>query len=146
MNGFNLNATILNVLAPNSVLDMRGGTLSYVTVLSMDGTVRFQELTMGEIYLWNSRILWYYSNSKSGSYYDLLFSGASGIYTMASDIDVANTLKVTNGSVILQSGLTLSVENAVTVASPGTLTWKTMPLCYNHFIKGKFWKCNREKE
>jgi hypothetical protein len=41
---------------------------------------------------------------------------------MASDIDVANTLKVTNGSVILQSGLTLSVENAVTVASPGTLT------------------------
>jgi hypothetical protein len=36
---------------------------------------------------------------------------------MASDIDVANTLKVTNGSVILQSGLTLSVENAVTVAS-----------------------------
>jgi hypothetical protein len=32
MNGFNLNATILNVLAPNSVLDMRGGTLSYVTV------------------------------------------------------------------------------------------------------------------
>jgi hypothetical protein len=77
---------------------------------------------MGEIYLWNSRILWYYSNSKSGSYYDLLFSGASGIYTMASDIDVANTLKVTNGSVILQSGLTLSVENAVTVASPGTLT------------------------
>jgi hypothetical protein len=49
MNGFNLNATILNVLAPNSVLDMRGGTLSYVTVLSMDGTVRFQEPTMGEI-------------------------------------------------------------------------------------------------
>jgi hypothetical protein len=40
MNGFNLNATILNVL--NSVLDMRGGTLSYVTVLSMDGTVRFR--------------------------------------------------------------------------------------------------------
>jgi hypothetical protein len=37
------------------------------------------------------------------------------------DIDVANTLKVTNGSVILQSGLTLSVENAVTVAK-GTLT------------------------
>jgi hypothetical protein len=66
MNGFNLNATILNVLAPNSVLDMRGGTLSYVTVLSMDGTVRFQELTMGKFYLWNSRILWYYSNSKSG--------------------------------------------------------------------------------
>jgi hypothetical protein len=32
----------LNVLAPNSVLDMRGGTLSYVTVLSMDGTVRFR--------------------------------------------------------------------------------------------------------
>jgi hypothetical protein len=33
MNGFNLNATILNVLAPNSVLDMRGGTLSVTVFL-----------------------------------------------------------------------------------------------------------------
>jgi hypothetical protein len=36
---------------------------------------------------------------------------------MASDIDVANTLKVTNGSVILQSGLTLSVENGYSCQS-----------------------------
>jgi hypothetical protein len=43
MNGFNLNATILNVLA-KFCFRYAGGTLSYVTVLSMDGTVRFQEL------------------------------------------------------------------------------------------------------
>jgi hypothetical protein len=55
MNGFNLNATILNVLA--QIRFRCGGTLSYVTVLSMDGTVRFQD-NNGRIYLWNSRILW----------------------------------------------------------------------------------------
>jgi hypothetical protein len=74
----------------------------------------------------------------------IFFSGASGIYTMASDIDVANTLKVTNGSVI-QSGLTLSVENAVTVASSGTLTLENNATLLQSLSKGQIWKCNRER-
>jgi hypothetical protein len=64
---------------------------------------------------------------------------------MASDIDVANTLKVTNGSVILQSGLTLSVENAVTVASPGTLTLENNATLLQSLYQGPNFGCNRER-
>jgi hypothetical protein len=44
---------------------------------------------------------------------------------------------VTNGSVI-QSGLTLSVENAVTVASSGTLTLENNATLYNLYQRVKF--------
>jgi hypothetical protein len=123
LNGFNLNTQILNISAPNAILDMRTGALSYGTLLSMEGTVRFSGATNGRNF--TSGTVEYYGTAqtvKSGSYYDLVFSGASGVYAMASDIDVANTLKVTGGSVSVQSGFTLSVDNAVTVVSPGTLT------------------------
>lgn len=123
LNGFNLNVHTLNILTPNSVLDMRGGTLSYNSILSMEGTVRFSGATNGRDFA--SGTVEYYGNAqtvKSGSYDDLVFSGISGAYTMASDIYVANTIKVTNGAVVLQSGFTLAVDNAVTVVSPGTLT------------------------
>jgi hypothetical protein len=58
----------------------------------------------------------------SGNYYKLLFSGPAGIYTIGSDIDVSNTLSVTNGAVTLQDGFVLSVGDAVMVNAPGTLT------------------------
>jgi hypothetical protein len=96
MNGFNLNATILNVLAPNSVLDMRGGTLSYVTVLSMDGTVRFQELTMGKFI--SGTVMGTTQTVKVVVIMIFIFRCIGNLYN--GDIDVANTLKVTNGSVI----------------------------------------------
>ena len=123
MNGFNLNTQILNIFTPNAILDMRGGTLSNVSVLFMEGTIRFSGATNGRNF--TSGTVEYNGTAqtvKSGSYNDLLFSGAAGVYTMASDVDVSNTLKVTNGSVSVQSGFTLSVDNAVTIGSPGSLT------------------------
>jgi hypothetical protein len=83
MNGFNLNATILNVLAPNSVLDMRGGTLSYVTVFygrycSFSGANNGRNFISGTVE--------YYGTTQTVKVVVIMiFSGASGIYTMASD-------------------------------------------------------------
>lgn len=123
LNGYNLTANKLNITAPNSVLDMRGGSLSYTSVLSMQGTVRYSGVTNGKPF--TSGTVEYYGTTQTvtaGNYNNLLFSGTTGIYTMASDLDVANTLKVTNGSVTLKVGYNLSVGDAVTVVSPGTLT------------------------
>lgn len=123
MNGYNLTTNALNVIAPNSILNMRGGTLTCTSVLSMDGTVRFSGATNARPFA--SGTVEYYGVSQTvttGNYYNLLFSGASGVYTMTSDIDVANTLNVTNGAVTLQDGYTLSVGDAVTVVNPGKLT------------------------
>jgi hypothetical protein len=123
MNGYNLTTNALNVIAPNSVIDMRGGTLNYTSVLSMDGTVRFSGATNGVPFA--SGTVEYYGTTQtvtSGNYYKLLFTGATGIYTMSSDIDVANTLEITNGAVTLTDGNTLSVDDAVIVVSPATLT------------------------
>lgn len=125
MNGYNLTTNALNILAPNSVLDMRGGTLTCTSVLSMDGTIRFSGLSNAKPF--SSGTVEYNGttqNVTAGSYYNLLFSGAGGVYTMASDIDVANKLNVTNGALTVQDGFTLSVGDAVTVTSPGTLTFE----------------------
>jgi hypothetical protein len=123
LNGNNLTANSLNVLAPNSVIDMRNGALNYSSLLSMDGTVRFSGATNAKPFA--SGTVEYYGATQtvtSGSYFNLLFSGAAGVYTMATDIDVANKLNITNGAVTLKDGLTLSVGDAVTVVAPGTLT------------------------
>lgn len=123
MNGFNLTTNALNILAVNSILDMQGGTLSYSSLLAMDGKVRFSGAT-NAIPFPSGTVEYYGANQTvtSGNYFKLLFTGASGVYTMASDIRVASTLNVTNGDVTLQAGYTLSVDDAVTVISPGTLT------------------------
>ncbi|WP_310560240.1 T9SS sorting signal type C domain-containing protein [Flavobacterium sp.] len=123
MNGFNLTTNALNVLAPNSVLNMRAGTLTCTSVPSMDGTVRFSGVTNGVPFA--SGTVEYYGTTQtvtSGNYFKLLFSGASGVYTMSSDIDVASTLNITNGAVTLKDGFTLSVDDALTVVNPATLT------------------------
>ncbi|TRX36703.1 T9SS sorting signal type C domain-containing protein [Flavobacterium restrictum] len=123
MNGFNLTTNALNVVAPNSVLDMRGGTLLYTTAPSMDGKVRFSGITNGTPF--SSGTVEYYGATQTvtaGDYFKLLFTGAGGVYTMASDVDVANTLTITNGGVTLQDGFALTVGDAVTVTNPGTLT------------------------
>ena len=123
MNGFNLTTNALNVIAPNAVLDMRGGTLNYSSLLAMDGTIRFSGATNAKPFA--SGTVEYYGATQtvtSGSYFNLLFSGATGVYTMTTDIDVANKLNITNGAVTLKEGLTLSVGDAVTVVTPGTLT------------------------
>jgi hypothetical protein len=122
LNGNNLTANALNVLAPNSVIDMRGATLNYSSLLSMDGTVRFSGATNAKPFA--SGTVEYYGATQTvttGNYFNLLFSGVAGVYTMTTDIGVANTLTITNGAVTLNDGLTLSVGDAVTVVSPGTL-------------------------
>lgn len=123
MNGFNLTTNALNVIAPNSVLDMRGGTLAYSSLLGMDGTIRFSGATNAKPFA--SGTVEYYGVAQtvaSGNYFNLLFSGAAGVYSMITDIDVANKLNITNGAVTLNNGLTLSVGDAVTVVTPGALT------------------------
>jgi hypothetical protein len=123
MNNFNLTSNALNLNDPNAIIDMRGGTLTYTSVPAMDGTIRFSGATNGVPFA--SGTVEYYGTTQTvtaGNYYKLLFTEATGVYTMASDIDVANTLNITNGALTLQSGFTLSVGDAVTVVSPGTLT------------------------
>jgi len=122
MNGFNLTANTLNLTGTNT-LDMTTGTLAYTTLTAMDGTVRFSGATNGLPF--PSATVEYYGTTQTvtpGTYYKLLFSGASGVYTMASDINVANTLNVNAGAVTLQAGYTLTVDDAVTVVNPATLT------------------------
>lgn len=123
MNGYNLTTNALNVLAPNAFLDMRGGTLTCTSVLSMDGTVRFSGATNAIPF--SSGTVEYNGTTQTvttGSYFKLLFSGIGGIYTMNSNINVANTLIVTKGNLTVKDSFTLSVGDAVTVTTPGTLT------------------------
>jgi hypothetical protein len=123
LNGYNLTTNGLNILAPNSVLDMRGGTLTFASVPSMDGTVRFSGVTNGKSF--PSGTVEYYGTTQtvaSGTYFNLLFSGGSGVYIIASDIDVANKLNIANGAVTLLDGFTLSVGDAVAVVNPASLT------------------------
>lgn len=123
MNGYNLTTNALNVIAPNSVLNMRGGTLTCTSVLSMDGTVRFSGATNAKPF--SSGTVEYNGTTQTvtnGNYNKLLFSGIGGVYTIDSDIDVAKTLNVSNGNLTVKDGFTLSVGDAVTVTSPGTFT------------------------
>ena len=123
MNGYNLTTNALNVIAPNSVLNMRGGILTSSAVLSMDGTVRFSGPTNAKPF--SSGTVEYNGTTQTvtnGNYYKLLFSGVGGVYTIANDIDIANTLTVTNGALTVLSNRTVSVGDAVTVVNPGTFT------------------------
>jgi hypothetical protein len=123
MNGFNLTANALNIAAPNAILDMRGGVLSYNAVAAMDGKVRFSGISNGLAF--PSGTVEYYGGvqtAATGSYYNILFSGVGGIYTIGNNIDVANTLNVTNGAVTVQDSFSLTIGDKVTVTAPGTLT------------------------
>lgn len=123
MNGYNLTTNALNVIAPNSVLNMQGGILTFSAVLSMDGTVRFSGPTNAKPF--SSGTVEYNGTTQTvtnGNYYKLLFSGVGGVYTIANDIDIANTLTVTNGALTVLSNRTVSVGDAVTVVNPGTFT------------------------
>jgi hypothetical protein len=91
-NGYNLTTNALNVSSLNAVLDMQGvntlarcfhlwmvqsvsgisNAIIFPGTVECNGTTGTQTVT-------------------TGSYFKLLFSGIGGVYTMGSNIDVANT-------------------------------------------------------
>lgn len=123
MNGFNLTATILNIAAADAVLDMKNGNLLYTIIDAMDGKIRFSGASNGLSF--PSGTVDYYGVGQTvagGNYYNLLFSGLGGSYSVANDIDVANTFTITNGDVTVDDSVSLNLDSAITVLSPGTLT------------------------
>lgn len=123
VNGFNLTVGILDITAPNSVLDMIGGSLTYAALASTRGTIRFSGATNGKAF--SDGMVDYYGIGQTvagGTYYNLLFTGAGGSYSVTSDLDVNNTLTISNGALTVQNGVSISVDNAVAVAAPGTFT------------------------
>ncbi|WP_281336950.1 T9SS sorting signal type C domain-containing protein [Flavobacterium eburneipallidum] len=125
LDNYNLTTNSLNVLDSNSVLDMGTGTLTITTVQAMEGKVRFSGATNGKAFA--SGTVEYYGTAQTvtaGDYFKLLFTGASGVYTIGANLDVASTLIITNGVVTVQDGFTVSVDDAVTVTSPGTLIFE----------------------
>ncbi len=100
MNGFDLNAAILNLDITESVLDMGVGNLSYTALASMEGTIRFSGAANGKPF--GSGTVEYYGGTQNvtgGAYFNLLFSGLSGNYSIGSDININNSLTVTKGAV-----------------------------------------------
>ena len=123
MNGFNLTATILNIAVADAVLDMKNGNLLYTAIDAMDGKIRFSGASNGLSF--PSGTVDYYGAGQTvagGNYYNLLFSGLGGSYSIANDIDVANTFTITNGDVTVDDSVSLNLDSAITVLSPGTLT------------------------
>ncbi|MFV5683900.1 T9SS sorting signal type C domain-containing protein [Flavobacterium sp. GB2R13] len=125
MNGFNLTVGSLNIPTVDAVLDMKTGVLSYAGLTDMEGKVRFSGATNGKAFA--TGIVDYYGTGQTvaiGAYNELLFSGVGGSYTIAGDLDIANTLTVTNGAVNVLGTSAVSVDDAVTVTAPGTLTFQ----------------------
>lgn len=123
MNGFNLTSNTLNISTVGAILDMKNGNLSYNILDSMDGTIRFSGASNGLSF--PSGTVDYYGVGQTiagGNYYNILFSGIGGSYTIANNIDVANTFNVTKGDVSVNDSVSLNLNSAVTVFSPGTLT------------------------
>lgn len=123
MNGFNLAVGSLNIPTIDAVLDMKNGILSYTAITDMEGKLRFSGATNGKAFA--TGIVDYYGTGQTvaiGAYNELLFSGVGGIYTIAADLDIGNTLTVTNGALNIKGTAAVSVDNAVTVTTPGTLT------------------------
>ncbi|OAB28600.1 hypothetical protein SAMN05444395_101278 [Flavobacterium fryxellicola] len=125
MNGFNLTSTILNISEAEAVLDMKNGTLAYTIVDAMDGTIRFSGASNGLSF--PSGTIDYYGVGQTvagGNYYNLLFSGIAGSYTIVSDIDVANKFNVHNGGLTVDNSVSLNLDDAITVVLPGTMMLK----------------------
>ena len=123
MNGFNLTSNTLNISTVDAILDMKNGNLSYNILDSMDGTIRFSGASNGLSF--PSGTVDYYGVGQTvagGNYYNILFSGIGGRYTISNAIDVANTFNVTRGDVTVDNSASINLDSAVTVVSPGTLT------------------------
>lgn len=125
MNGFNLTVASLNIPTADAILDMKTGVLTYASITDMEGKLRFSGATNGRAFA--TGIVDYYGTGQTvaiGAYNELLFSGVGGSYTISGDLDIANTLTVTNGAVNVMGTSAVSVDNAVTVTAPGTLTFQ----------------------
>ncbi len=125
MNGFNLSPNTLNIATVGAILDMSTGILNYTSVAAMEGTIRFSGASNGLPF--PSGTVEYYGATQSvagGIYYNLLFSGVSGSWSIGTDLMIDNLLTITNGAVDVQSLFTLNVGNAVSVTAPGTLTFE----------------------
>jgi hypothetical protein len=123
MNGFNLTVGSLNIPTLDAVLDMKNGILSYTAITDMEGKLRFSGATNGKAFA--TGIVDYYGTGQTvaiGAYNELLFSGVGGSYTIAADLDIASTLTVTNGALNIKGTAAVSVDNAVIINAPGTLT------------------------
>ena len=123
MNGFNLTSNTVNISTVDAILDMKNGNLSYTILDSMEGTIRFSGVSNGLSF--PSGTVDYYGAGQTvagGNYYNILFSGIGGSYFIANDIDVANTFNVTNGNVTVDDAVSLNLDTAVIVVSPGTMT------------------------
>jgi hypothetical protein len=123
MNGYDLETASLDLSDTGSILDMGTGILSYTSLAAMEGTVRFSGLSNGKPFPsgtveYNGGV----QNVAVGTYYNLLFSGLSGDYSVGNNTTVNNTLTVINGSVKVPDSFSLFVGDAVTVTAPGSLT------------------------
>ena len=123
MNGFDLNTASLDLSDTGTILDMGSGNLSYTELAAMEGIVRFSGLSNGKPFPsgtveYNGGV----QNVAVGTYYNLLFSGLSGDYSVGNNTTVNNTLTVTNGSVKVPDSFSLFVGDAVIVTAPGSLT------------------------
>jgi hypothetical protein len=123
--GFNLDTAILNINTPGAIVDMSVGNFSYSALVSMDGKIRFSALSNGLAIPVGT--VEYYGGVQtvaSGTYSNLLFSGVSGNYTVASDLNINNSLIITNGNVAVQNSVSLITNCAVTIVAPGALTFE----------------------
>jgi hypothetical protein len=123
MNGFDLNTASLDLSDTGTILDMGSGNLSYSELAAMEGIVRFSGLSNGKPFPsgtveYNGGV----QNVAVGTYYNLLFSGLSGDYSVGNNTTVNNTFTVTNGSVKVPDSFSLFVGDAVIVTAPGSLT------------------------
>ena len=125
MAGFNLTTAILKINAIGAIVDMGVGNLSYSALAAMDGKIRFSGLSNGLAIPIGT--VEYYGGTQtvaSGIYSNLLFSGVSGNYTIASDLNTNNSFVITNGNVNVQNSVSLTLNCAVNVVAPGTLTFE----------------------
>lgn len=123
--GFNLNTALLNVSASGAVIDMGEGILNYSALAAMDGKVKFSGSSNGIAIPIGT--VEYYGNSQTvanGSYYNLLFSGVNGNYSIANDVNVSNSLNVSNGNLKIQDGVSLNANCALQVVTPGTILFE----------------------
>ncbi len=122
MNGYNLDVGILNITAPNAILDMLGGIFSLTAVTDMEGTIRFSGATNGLSFATGT--VEYYGLGQivtPGNYNNLSFTGIGGSYSIANDLSVGNKLIVTNGVLTIEDAVSVTVEDAVMVMNTGNL-------------------------
>lgn len=66
----------------------------------------------------------------------LTFNGVGGGWSIANDLEVSSAFAVANGSVNVNTSLTLTVGGAVTVTAPGTLTFQDKSSLYQTTFTG----------